>query len=221
MERNSIERFDSQAFLASVNGGRSVERYAAGQPVFRQGDDADAVYYIRDGKVRVTVVSEQGREGVIGIMESGDFLGEGCLNGHHPRMATASALEDSEILKIEKSAMIRVLHEQPSFSELFMEFMLSRNGAIEENLVDQLFNSSEKRLARVLLQLSNFGKDGKLEPIVADISQEMLAAKVGTTRSRINFFMNKFRKLGLIEYGSGSNGGLKVHSSLLDVIVKD
>jgi CRP-like cAMP-binding protein len=221
MERNSIERFDSQAFLASVNAGRSVEKYAPGQPVFRQGDDADAVYYIRDGKVRVTVVSEQGKEGVIGIMESGDFLGEGCLNGHHPRMATASALEESEILKIEKSAMVRVLHEQPSFSELFMEFMLSRNGAIEEDLVDQLFNSSEKQLARVLLQLSNFGKDGKMEPVVAHISQDMLAAKVGTTRSRISFFMNKFRKLGLIEYSSGSNGGLKVHSSLLDVIVKD
>ena len=209
--------FDSQEFLASVDTGRSVERYAQGQPIFRQGDNADAVFYIRSGKVQITVVSEQGKEGVIGIMEAGDFFGEGCLNGHPLRMATAGALAESEILKIEKGAMIRVLHDQPSFSELFMEFLLSRNAAIEGDLVDQLFNSSEKRLARVLLQLSNFGKDGKLEPVVAHISQDILAAKVGTTRSRINFFMNKFRKLGLIEY----NGTLKVHSSLLNVIVHD
>jgi len=209
--------FDPQEFLASVAGGRSVETYPQGQLVFRQGDDADAVFYIRTGKVQITVVSEQGKEGVIGIMEAGDFFGEGCLNGHPLRMATANAIEESEILKIEKGAMIRVLHDQPSFSGLFMEFLLSRNAAIEEDLVDQLFNSSEKRLARLLLQLSNFGKDGKMEPVVAHISQDVLAAKVGTTRSRINFFMNKFRKLGLIEY----NGTLKVHSSLLNVIVHD
>jgi CRP-like cAMP-binding protein len=217
LEKEAMNPFDSQEFLASVDTGRSVERYAQGQPIFRQGDNADAVFYIRSGKVQITVVSEQGKEGVIGIMEAGDFFGEGCLNGHPLRMATAGALAESEILKIEKGAMIRVLHDQPSFSELFMEFLLSRNAAIEGDLVDQLFNSSEKRLARVLLQLSNFGKDGKLEPVVAHISQDILAAKVGTTRSRINFFMNKFRKLGLIEY----NGTLKVHSSLLNVIVHD
>jgi CRP-like cAMP-binding protein len=212
-----VERFDPQAFLKSVDGGRSVQNYQPEEPIFRQGDDADAVFYIRTGKVQITVVSEQGKEGVIGIMATGDFVGEGCLNGHPLRMATASALEESEILKIEKAAMIRVLHDQPSFSEMFMEFLLSRNAAIEEDLVDQLFNSSEKRLARVLLQLSSFGKDGRMEPVVANISQDILAAKVGTTRSRVNFFMNKFRKLGLIEY----NGTLKVHSSLLNVIVHD
>jgi CRP-like cAMP-binding protein len=217
LEQMAMTPFNPQEFLASIAGGRSVENYSQGQPIFRQGDDADAVFYIRTGKVQITVVSEQGKQGVIGIMEAGDFFGEGCLNGHPLRMATASALEESEILKIEKKAMIRVLHDQPSFSELFMEFLLSRNAAIEEDLVDQLFNSSEKRLARVLLQLSNFGKDGKMEPVVTRISQDILAAKVGTTRSRINFFMNKFRKLGLIEY----NGTLKVHSSLLNVIVHD
>jgi CRP-like cAMP-binding protein len=215
--KGTVPRFDPQEFLASTDGGRSVARYRRGQSVFQQGDAADAVFYIQKGKVQITVVSAQGKEGVIGIMEAGDFIGESCLTGQPLRLATATAFADSEILKIEKEAMIRVLQEQPSFSGLFMAYLLTRNTAIEEDLVDQLFNSSEKRLARVLLQLAHFGKDGQLEPVIPEINQEILAARVGTTRSRINFFMNKFRDLGLIEY----NGGLKVHSSLLNVIVHD
>jgi CRP-like cAMP-binding protein len=200
----------------SVGAGRSSATLQPKEMVYRQGDAADAVYYIEAGKIQLTVVSEHGKEGVIAMLEPGEFFGEGCIAGQPFRMASASATAKSTIVRIEKAAMIRVLHEQPAMAELFMAFLLSRNIQIEADLVDQLFNSSERRLARLLLLLANFGKEGKMETIPA-INQDILAAKVGTTRSRINFFMNKFRKLGFIEY----NGGLKVHSALLNVIVHD
>jgi CRP-like cAMP-binding protein len=194
-----------------------VAKYKRGQLIFRQGEAADAVFYIQTGKAQITVVSDQGKEGVIGMLEAGEFLGEGCLAGQPLHMASASVTTESAIVRIEKDAMIRALRDEPAFSQLFMSYLLSRNVQIEADLVDQLFNSSEKRLARVLLLLAHFGKDGKMVPVIPNISQEILAARVGTTRSRINFFMNKFRKLGFIEY----NGSLKVHSSLLNVIVHD
>ena len=217
MTTKKAREFDPGAFLASVGVGRSKERVQRGCVIFRQGDEADAVFYIQKGKVQITVASEQGKEGVIAILEAGEFFGEGCLAGQPLHMATASAMAESAIVRIEKDAMIRVLREQPTFSQLFMAFLLSRNVQIEADLVDQLFNSSEKRLARLLLLLAHFGKDGRMELVIPKINQEILAARVGTTRSRINYFMNKFRKLGFIEY----NGTLKVHSSLLNVIVHD
>jgi CRP/FNR family transcriptional regulator, cyclic AMP receptor protein len=213
----ATKAFDPQPFLASVGAGKTVVRYQRDQLIFRQGDAADAVFYIQQGKVQITVVSEQGKEGVIAIQEPGEFFGEGCMAGQLLHLATASAMADCTIVKIAKSTMIKTLRDDPTFAQLFMAFLLSRNAQIESDLVDQLFNSSEKRLARVLLLLANFGKDAKLETVIAPINQEILAAKVGTTRSRINFFMNKFRKLGFIEY----NGTLKVHTSLLNVIVHD
>jgi CRP-like cAMP-binding protein len=188
-----------------------------GQAVFSQGDSADAVYYIQKGKLRLTVVSKQGKEAIIAILTAGNFFGEGCLAGQMKRMATATAMTDCAIMRLAKPEIIQVLHDEPVFSELFLHHLLSRNIRIEEDLVDQLFNSSEKRLARVLLLLANFGKEGKPEPVVAKISQEMLAGIIGTTRARVNFFMNRFRRLGFIEY----NGGLHVHSSLLTVILHD
>jgi CRP-like cAMP-binding protein len=209
--------FDPDAFLAAAGAGRTKEKYKRGQAIFRQGDDARAVYYIEKGKVHITVASKQGKEGVIAILEPGEFFGEGCLAGQPVHMATASAMAEAQVVRIDKETMIRLLHEQPTFSQLFMGFLLSRNVQIEADLVDQLFNSSEKRLARVLLLLAHFGKDGKMEPVLPKISQDLLAARVGTTRSRINYFMNKFRKLGFIEY----NGTLKVNSALLNVIVHD
>jgi CRP/FNR family transcriptional regulator, cyclic AMP receptor protein len=213
----AMPRFDSRTFLMSVGAGRSSATLHPKEIVYRQGDAADAVYYIEAGKIQLTVVSEQGKEGVIAMLEPGEFFGEGCIAGQPFRMASATTTAKSTIVQIEKAAMIRVLHEQPAMSEMFMAFLLSRNIQIEADLVDQLFNSSERRLARLLLLLANFGKEGKLESIIPAISQDILAAKIGTTRPRINFFMNKFRKLGFIEY----NGGLKVHSSLLNVIVHD
>ena len=217
MTSKKILQFDPQPFLASVGAGKTVVRYQRDQTIFRQGDAADAVFYIQQGKVQITAVSEQGKEGVIGMLEAGEFLGEGCLAGQPLHLASASATVESAVVRIEKDAMIRALRDEPTFSQLFMAYLLSRNVQIEADLVDQLFNSSEKRLARVLLLLAHFGKDAKLEPVVPHINQEILAARVGTTRSRINYFMNKFRKLGFIEY----NGSLKVHSSLLNVIVHD
>jgi CRP-like cAMP-binding protein len=217
MPGKKVKRLDPQ-IVTLVVAGRSAVKYERGQAIFRQGDAADAVFYIQTGKAQVTVVSEQGKEGVIGMLEPGEFLGEGCLAGQPLHMSSASAMEDSAIVRIEKEAMVRALHDEPAFSQQFMAYLLSRNVQIEADLVDQLFNSSEKRLARVLLLLAHFGKDAKLEPVVPHINQEILAARVGTTRSRINFFMNKFRKLGFIEYDSGK---LKVHSSLLNVIVHD
>lgn len=217
MARKRVQQFDPQTFLASAGSGRSVVQYEREQSIFRQGDAADAVFYIQKGKVRISVVSEHGKEGVIAILDPGGFFGEGCLAGQPLHMASAGAMTECAIVRIEKDSMIRELRDEPAFSQLFIAFLLSRNVQIEADLVDQLFNSSEKRLARVLLLLAQFGKDGKMEPVMPHINQEILAARVGTTRSRINFFMNKFRKLGFIEY----NGGLKVHSSLLNVIVHD
>ena len=213
----AVPAFDAQAFLMSVGAGRSTRKYKSKKTIFQQGDPADAVFYIQEGEVKLTVVSAQGKEGVIAILGPGDFFGEGCLAGQRLHLASAVAMSAATIVIIEKDTMIGVLHDEPKLSEMFMAFLLSRNIQFEADLVDQLFNSSEKRLARVLLLLANFGKGGKMEMIIPKISQEVLAAKVGTTRPRINFFMNKFRKLGLIEY----NGGLKIHSSLLNIIVHD
>jgi CRP/FNR family cyclic AMP-dependent transcriptional regulator len=210
-------KFDVKSFLSSIGPGRSSQTYKARKVVFQQGDPADAVFYIESGKIELSIVSAQGKQGVIAILSAGDFCGEGCLAGQPLHMASAIALAASVVVRIEKQAMIRVLHDEPIFSEMFTAFLLLRNIQFEEDLVDQLFNSSERRLARVLLLLANFGKDGKLEPVIPKISQDILAARVGTTRSRINSFMNKFRKLGFIEY----NGHLKVHSGLLSVIVHD
>ena len=216
-KNKKIRGFDPQAFLTSVGVGRSSMNYPQGRAIFRQGDPADAVFYIQNGKVRITVVSEQGKEGVIAILEANEFFGEGCLAGQPLHLATATALAKSEIVRVEKETMTRLLRDEPKFSQMFMSFLLMRNIHIEADLVDQLFNSSEKRLARVLLLLANFGKGGQMEPVIPKISQEILAARVGTTRTRINYFMNKFRKLGLIEY----NGELKVHTALLNVILHE
>jgi CRP-like cAMP-binding protein len=210
--------FDGPSFLKSVGPGRSSATFQPKQTIYRQGDPADAVHYIESGKIQLTVVSEHGKEGVIAMLGPGEFFGEGCIAGQPLRMASASTTAKSTIVRIEKAAMIRVLHEQLAISELFMAFLLSRNIQIEADLVDQLFNSSERRLARLLLLLANFGKEGKMEMILPTVHQDILAARVGTTRSRINFFMNKFRKLGFIEY---DDSGLKVHTSLLNVIVHD
>jgi len=217
LKSGKVPAFDAQLFLTSVGTGRSTTKYRPQASIFLQGDPADAVFYIEKGNVQLTVVSEHGKEGVIAMPGAGDFFGEGCLAGQPLHIASATAMSNSIIVRIEKETMVRVLHQEPTLSEMFMAFLLSRNVQFEADLVDQLFNSSEKRLARILLLLANFGKEGKLEPVIPRISQETLAARVGTTRSRINSFMNKFRKLGLIEY----NGELKVHTSLLNVIVHD
>ncbi|NVO14875.1 MAG: Crp/Fnr family transcriptional regulator [Rhodoplanes sp.] len=209
--------FDPKDFLAKVGDGRSIGKYRKDQILFAQGEPADAVFYIQSGKVKVTVVSKQGKEAVVAILAADEFVGEGCLAGRATRMATAVAMTDSVVLRLEKSAILRVIHEEPAFSELFIARLLGRNIRVEADLVDQLFNSSEKRLARLLLLLANFGKEGKPEPMIAKISQETLADMIGTTRSRVSFFMNKFRKLGFIDY----NGGIEVHSSLLNVVLHD
>jgi len=217
MKRKRKPGFAPQAFLAKADGGRTISQYQKDQTVFSQGEAADAVFYIQQGKIKITVVSEQGREAVVAILGTGDFFGEGCLVGQPLRMATVTAIMECEIMRLEKAAIIRVLHEEPAFSELFMSHLLTRTIRVEADLVDQLFNSSEKRLARALLLLANFGKEGRPEPVVAKISQETLAAMVGTTRSRVSSFMNKFLQLGFIEY----NGKLEVHSSLLNVVLND
>jgi CRP/FNR family cyclic AMP-dependent transcriptional regulator len=217
MESNSKLPFDLQAFLATANGGRTISTYRANQTIFSQGESADSVFYIQEGKVKLTVLSEQGKEAIVAILGTGDFCGEGCLAGQPQRMATAAAMVDSRIMRLEKVAMIRLLHDEPEFSERFMSHLLARNVRVEADLVDQLFNSSEKRLARLLLILAKFGKDGKPEPVIAKIRQETLAEMIGTTRSRVSFFMNRFRKMGLIDY----NGHLEIHSSLLNVVLHD
>jgi CRP/FNR family cyclic AMP-dependent transcriptional regulator len=217
MESNSKLPFDLQAFLAAANGGRTISTYRANQTIFSQGESADSVFYIPEGKVKLTVLSEQGKEAIVAILGTGDFCGEGCLAGQPQRMATAAAMADSRIMRLEKVAMIRLLHDEPEFSERFMSHLLARNVRVEADLVDQLFNSSEKRLARLLLILAKFGKEGKPEPVIAKISQETLAEMIGTTRSRVSFFMNRFRKMGLIDY----NGHLEIHSSLLNVVLHD
>lgn len=217
MARKRSLPFNADTFLAIVGGGKTILKSPKKQSLFLQGDAADAVFYIQSGKVKLTVVSPKGKEAVVAILGRADFFGEGCLAGQVVRMATAISMEDSTIVRIEKAAMIRVLHEEPAFSELFMAYLLSRNIRIEEDLVDQLFNSSEKRLARVLLLLAHFGKEGKAELVIPKMSQETLAEMVGTTRSRVSFFLNKFKKLGFIEY----NGELRVHSSLLNIVLHD
>jgi CRP/FNR family transcriptional regulator, cyclic AMP receptor protein len=217
MSRKAKLPFDPKVFLSKVNGGRAISDYRKDQIVFRQGDPSDAVFYIQSGKVKKTVVSEQGKEAVVAILEAGDFFGEGCLAGEALRLSTVSALTKSVIVRISKGDITRVIHEEPAFAELFIAHLLARNSRVEEDLVDQLFNSSEKRLARTLLLLANFGKEGRPEPIIAKVSQETLAEMIGTTRSRVSFFMNKFRKLGLIDY----NGSIEIHSSLLNVVLRD
>jgi len=217
MKRARKPVFDPKAFLAKADGGRTISKYRKDQIVFSQGEAADAVFYIQQGKIKITVLSEQGKEAVVAILGKGDFFGEGCLAGQLMRMASTTTMMECEIMRLEKAAIIRVLHEEPAFSEMFMSHLLTRNIRVEADLVDQLFNSSEKRLARALLLLANFGKEGKPEPVVAKISQETLAEMIGTTRSRVSSFMNKFRQLGFINY----NGHLEVHSSLLNVVLHD
>jgi CRP/FNR family cyclic AMP-dependent transcriptional regulator len=209
--------FDPKVFLAKADGGRTISKYQKSQTVFAQGDLADSVFYIQDGKVKITVISEQGKEAVVAILGPDEFCGEGCLTGQPLRVATAIAMTECGIMRLEKEAMIRVLRDEPAFSEMFIAHLLARTIRVEEDLVDQLFNSSEKRLARALLLLANFGKEGRPEPIIAKVSQETLAEMIGTTRSRVSQFMNKFRKLGFIDY----NGTIEVHSSLLSVVLHD
>lgn len=209
--------FDPNTFLATIGDGRKNLAVAKKQAIFAQGDAADAVFYIQTGKVKLTVVSQTGREATIGMLNQGNFFGEGALAGQAQRMGSAAAMTDCELLRIDKKAMMEVLHREHAFSDMFVAYLLSRNIRYEEDLVDQLFNSSEKRLARVLLLLANFGKEGVPETVVPKINQETLADMVGTTRSRVSFFMNRFRKLGFIHY----NGGLRVHRSLLNVVLRD
>jgi len=217
MKRKQSIQFNPQAFLKQVGNGKSNLTYPKRQILMSQGDTADAVFYIQTGKVKLSVVSQQGKEAVIALLEKGSFFGEGCLAGQLVCMATAITMEDATLVRIEKNAMMRALHDEPAFSEVFLEYLLSRNIRIQEDLVDQLFNSSEKRLARVLLLMAHFGKEGKPEPVLPKISQDTLAEMIGTTRSRVSFFMNKFRKLGFVYY----NGGLHVHSSLLNIVLHD
>jgi CRP/FNR family cyclic AMP-dependent transcriptional regulator len=210
--------FDPKCFLAMVGEGRSIGEYRKDQIVFSQGNPADAVFYIQSGKVKVSIVSKQGKEAVVAIHETSDFFGEGCLAGQTRRIATVATMTDSVIVRLEKAAIVRVIHQEPAFSGMFIAHLLTQAIRVEADLVDQLFNSSEKRLARLLLLMANFGKEAKPEPLIAKISQETLADMIGTTRSRVNFFMNKFRKLGFIDY---NDGGLEVHNSLLNVVLHD
>lgn len=209
--------FDSQAFLAMVGSGKAFLKTKKNQVVFSQGAVSDAVFYIQAGKVKLSVLSQRGKEAVVAVLERTAFFGEACLTGQTLRIATAISMGPSSLVRIEKSAMVRVLSEEPTFSDLFLSYILSRNIRIEADLVDHLFNSSEKRLARLLLLLAHFGKDSKAEVILPKISQETLAEMIGTTRSRVSFFMNKFRKLGFVD----NNGGLRVHSALLNIVLHD
>jgi CRP-like cAMP-binding protein len=209
--------FDPKAFLATVSRGRTVASHRKGGIIYRQASAADAVFYVQKGRIKISVRSPQGKEAVIALLGVGEFFGEGCLIGHQVRLATASAMVDSEVMRVGKVEMLRVLNDEPTFAALFMAHLLTRNNRVEEDLVDQLFNSSEKRLARTLLLLANFGKEGGPQPITTPISQETLAEIIGTTRPRVSHFMNKFRKLGFISY----NGHLQIHSSLLSVVLRD
>ena len=209
--------FDPNAFLSTPGPGHGIKKYGSGEAVFAQGDAARDIFYIQAGQVKITVVSRRGKEAVIGILSADHFFGEAALNGQRIRLSTATAIEDCTIVRLSRQEMVNILENEPRFSEFFIQHLLSRNLRIEEDLVDQLFNSSEKRLARTLLLLANFGKEGKPETVLPDITQETLAEMIGTTRSRVSFFMNKFRKLGFIEY----NGKLQIHSSLLNVVLHD
>src|ERR1039457_5447234 len=221
LDSKSNREFDPQAFLATIGESRKAMLFPKKETIFAQGDPADAVFYLQTGKVRLTVVSATGKEATIGILSDGSSFGEGSLAGQPLRMGTATAMTDCAVLRIEKKAMMGTLHRENSLSDLFVSHLLTRNIRYEEDLVDQLFNSSEKRLARVLLMLAHFGKEGIPESVVPKISQETLAEMVGTTRSRVSFFMNRFRKLGFINYAGGVEGGLQVHSSLLGVVLHD
>lgn len=217
LEKMAQDPFDPKTFLARVGHGKTITEYKKNQNIFCQGEVAESVFYIQKGRVKLTVLSEQGKEAVVGILEAGQFFGEGCINGHPLRIATTTALEDSVITSISKAAMIATLRDEPAFSEMFITYLLTRNSRVEEDLIDQLFNSSEKRLARLLLILAHFGKEGRPQPIAVELSQETLAEMIGTTRSRVSFFMNKFRKLGFISY----NGKIEVHNSLLNAVLND
>jgi CRP/FNR family transcriptional regulator, cyclic AMP receptor protein len=217
MARKVRAAFDPKAFLSTVNHGRTLSSVARNAVIFRQSGPADAVFYIQKGRIKIVVTSKQGKEAVVGVLGAGDFFGEGCLIGQPRRLATAKAMAESEIVRVARTEMVRLLQDEPEFGEVFMRHLLTRNSRVEEDLVDQLFNSSEKRLARTLLLLANFGKDGGPQPITTSISQATLAEIIGTTRPRVSHFMNKFRKLGFIEY----NGHLQIHSSLLSVLLHD
>ena len=214
-----LSKFDPKTFLSTIDGGRKIEVFAKKKTIFAQGDSSNAVFYIQKGKVKLTVVSEAGKEATIGILNEGAFFGESCLTGQPLRLCSATAVTDCSVMRIDKKSMIEVLHREHAFSDMFVAYLLTRNIRYEEDLVDQLFNSSEKRLARVLLLLAHFGKDGKPESVIPTISQETLAEMVGTTRSRVSFFMNRFRKLGFIDYHGGD--ALQVHSSLLNIVLHD
>jgi CRP/FNR family cyclic AMP-dependent transcriptional regulator len=213
--------FDPKIFLSKIGSGRTNENFSAGDIIFSQGDAASAIFYLQKGKVKITVTSENGKEAVLAIIEPENFFGESCLNGNVRRLATATVMTDCETMRLERAPMLRALHDEPAFSELFITHLLHRNSRVEEDLVDQLFNSSEKRLARTLLLLANFGKDSKPEPVIAKISQETLAEMIGTTRSRVSFFMNKFRRLGFIDYNGDTHGDLHVNTSLLNMVLHD
>ncbi len=212
-------KFDLKTFLSTINGGRKIVAFSKKQVIFVPGDSSDPVFYIQKGKVRLTVVSKSGKEATIGILNEGDFFGEGCLAGQPLRLFSVTAMTDCSVMELDKNYMMGVLHQEHAFSDMFVTYLLTRTVRYEEDLVDQLFNSSEKRLARVLLLLAHFGKDGKPESVIPKISQETLAEMVGTTRSRVNFFMNRFRNLGFIDYDAGDE--LQVHSSLLSVVLHD
>jgi len=214
-----LSKFDPKTFLSTIDGGRKITAFAKKQTIFVQGDSSDAVFYIQKGKVKLTVVSKIGKEATIGILNEGDFFGEGCLTGQPLRLCSAIAMTDCSVMRIDKKSMVEVLHREHAFSDIFVAYLLTRNIRYEEDLVDQLFNSSEKRLARILLLLAHFGKEGKPETVIPKMSQETLAEMIGTTRSRVSFFMNRFRKLGFVEYDGGS--GLQVHSSLLNIVLHD
>ncbi len=214
-----LVKFDPKIFLSTINGGRKIVAFPKKKTIFAQGDSSDAVFYIKEGKVKLIVVSKNGKEATIGILNNGDFFGEGCLTGQPLRLCSATAMTDCSVMKIDKKSMMEVLHREHAFSDMFVAYLLTRNIRYEEDLVDQLFNSSEKRLARILLLLAHFGKDGKPETVIPKVSQEMLAEMIGTTRSRVSFFMNRFRKLGFIDYDGGS--GFQVHSSLLNIVLHD
>jgi CRP/FNR family transcriptional regulator, cyclic AMP receptor protein len=214
-----LSKFDTKTFLSTINGGRKIVLFSKKQAIFAQGDSADAVFYIKEGKIRLTIVSKSGKEATLGILNEGDFIGEGCLTGQTRRLFSATAMTDCTVMRIDRKSMMDVLHREQTFSDMFVAYLLTRNIRYEEDLVDQLFNSSEKRLARILLLLAHFGKEGKQETVIPKMSQEMLAEMIGTTRSRVSFFLNRFRKLGFIDYDGGS--GLQVHSSLLNIVLHD
>ena len=211
-------KFNTETFLSTIDGGRTIGVFPKKRPIFRQGDSSDAVFYIQKGKVKLTVLSKTGKEATIGILNEGDFFGEGCLTGQPFRLCSATAMTDCSVMKIDKKSMNDVLHREHAFADMFVSYLLARNIRYEADLVDQLFNSSEKRLARILLLLAQFGKEGKPETVIPKMSQETLAEMIGTTRSRVNFFMNRFREMGFVDY---SSEGLQVHSSLLNIVLND